>query len=858
MNKEYLSFNRINVMPERSYYIPFGINDKPRYKHGIIDRKSSSEFILLDGIWNIREYMSPEEVNINQKINRNISVPSCVQMCGFDQIQYINVRYPIPFLFPRVPNKNPCYHYQKDFFISKKSDKKYYINFEGVDSSFYIFINKTEVGYSQISHSTSEFDITPYLVDGNNTIDVICLKWCISTYLECQDKMRFTGIFRSVYILERPTMHLTDYFIKTDFDNDNGIIYFCNESNVDVTLKIKNTTILVNKKSTESIRVNNVNKWSPESPYLYNLDIICGEEIIHEKVGFRQVKIQDKVFYVNNIPVKLKGVNRHDFNTKTGATVTLDNIYQDILLMKKLNINAIRTSHYPNMPQFYQLCDKLGMYVMDEADLETHGMCAVDLDHIKSWQEFAEDKRIEEGIYLRHKNLVERDKNRPSVIIWSLGNESNFGKAFFKGAKYIKSRDNTRPVHYEGLQRANPKYYYTNMVDMVSMMYPSIQTIQEKVLDNPKETRPFVMCEYTHAMGNSSGDVLDYWKLIDNNPQLMGAFVWEWADHTIKTKKGFLYGGDFGEREHDGNFCADGLVTSDRKIKSSALEVQAVYGGKRTSPVKELTVPEIQKINIPLTINVDTDTAEITQINCGKNILTLPIKFNITRYTDNDRNLVKTWYDYYYLDKAESFVYDYQKDGNKHIFSGVIASVCHRPILEYNLKYITDNGRLEIEFEYKIAKHLNNLARVGIEICVDKKYNDFEFIGYGKGESYIDKHLYTDYGLYRNKATENYDHNYAMPQESGSHYHTKYVKIDNLLCVTADKPFSFSYNPYTTSQLRDLKHDYELKQNEYNVLCLDLAMRGVGSHSCGPELDKKYEIPMTLKNKFVIDIIKER
>lgn len=292
------------------------------------------------------------------------------------------------------------------------------------------------------------------------------------------------------------------------------------------------------------------------------------------------------------------------------------------------------------------LCDALGIYVMDEADLEMHGACFANGRYDKQlWQEYADNDFFTPGITDRHVALVERDKNRPSVIIWSLGNESSFGKAFLKGASYIKNRDKTRPVHYEGLQCADPKYYYTELVDMVSMMYPSFETIRTRVLENQEENRPFVLCEYTHAMGNSCGDISQYWDIIYNNEQIMGAFVWEWADHAIKTDQGFLYGGDFKEREHDGNFCADGLLTPDRKIKSSALEMKAVYGGKTKSKVCPVDIPAREyKFSSGIAIDVDENTGEITSIKAdGKEVLKTPMHFNITRYTDNDRALVSNW-----------------------------------------------------------------------------------------------------------------------------------------------------------------------------------------------------------------------
>ena len=566
--KEYQRFDRIGTTPHRSYYIPFAPDDVVRTKHGIIDRTSSSRFMLLDGVWQIKQHDHVDDFDVNEKLGEAIPVPSCVQMHGYDQIQYLNTRYPFPVMFPHLPYENPCWHYRRTINIKKQVGERYYINFEGVDSAFYLYVNGSFKGYSQISHATSEFDITELAVNGENTIDVLVLKWCISTYLECQDKFRFSGIYRSVYMLTRPENHITDYKIETKIDGNKGVLTFINESSVDIELALENEIVTAKANDSVSITLPDVKLWTAETPNLYTLTLTANGEKIIENIGFREVTIDGKVFKVNGEAVKLKGVNRHDFHCETAATVSLEDLAKDVHLMKELNVNAVRTSHYPNCPEFYIICDTYGLYVMDEADLEMHGACTRDGRYdIPLWEEYAENEFFTPGITDRHIALVERDKNRPSVIIWSLGNESSFGKAFFEGAKYIKDRDNTRAIHYEGLQNADPKYYYSDLVDMVSMMYPSFDTIREKVLNNPEETRPFVMCEYTHAMGNSCGDIAEYWDMIYNNEQMMGAFVWEWADHGIKTDKGFLYGGDFKEPEHDGNFCADGLLTPDRKLK---------------------------------------------------------------------------------------------------------------------------------------------------------------------------------------------------------------------------------------------------------------------------------------------------
>ena len=849
--KEYQSFATQGALPHRSYYIPFGENDKVKYRYGIVDRRSSSEFISLDGEWLIKQHSRPEEVDVNEPLFDVIPVPASVQMHGYDQLQYLNCRYPFPCVPPYVPHENPTWHYRKSFRLAKQ-ERAYYLHFEGVDSFFYVYINGQLVGWSQVSHATSEFDVTDLVKEGENVLDVVVLKWCASSYLECQDKFRFSGIFRSVYLLERPKQHVEDYRIQTYFDDKgDGTLMFANESDIPVLVRFENKTACVKEWGRVAFTKKNPVKWTAENPKLYTLEIRANGEKIIEKVGFREIKIDGCVFKINGEAIKLKGVNRHEFSSTGGATVTLAETVKDLRLMKELNVNAIRTSHYPDMPEFYLLCDYYGFYIVDECDLETHGAATRQGGYdVKLWNEFAEDKLFEEGIYDRCAALVERDKNRSCVIMWSLGNESGFGKAFFKGAEYIGKRD-SRPVHYEGLQSAPKKYYYTKYVDVVSYMYPSLEWIKKEVLENEKETRPFVLCEYSHAMGNSCGDLAQYWELIYNNPQMMGAFVWEWADHAIKTKKGWCYGGDFGEDVHDGNFCADGLLTTDRKLKSAALEMKAVYGGKLKSEKKEIAIPESKPTEKEVETAFNADTGALNSLKVGgKELLASPVKLNILRYIDNER-LNASEYAEFDMRHSKSYVIKSEERGNGCFFDGVIVSNCNDPSVYYTIAYEKIRGGLKIKLKYRLADYVKRLPRIGFELALPKEYDKFSYIGFGPHESYIDKNCLCEYGYYSSTSEKNFT-NYIRPQENGSHYATEYLKIDGAFSVTATKPFSFSVLPFTSEQLFDSKHAHELKRKGIVNVCIDLAMRGVGTHSCGPELAKEFEVPRGGENEFTL------
>ncbi len=841
--KEWLKFDRVGVEEPRSYYIPFSDGQDFAFKNHILDRNASKRFISLDGEWSIEEYARPELVDIQKNPKNRIILPSCVQMHGYDQIQYINCRYPFPFDPPFVPTENPTYHYQRKFTIEDLSEK-YYLNFEGVDSYFFVYVNKRFVGNGQISHNTNEYDITPYLTVGDNVLDVVVLKWSAASYLECQDKFRFTGIFRSVYLLKRPKEHIRDFKITTDIRGKDGVLTVENLSSTPFVCSIEGGQVCVEPNQKKEITLKDVKIWSAETPTLYDVELTANGEKILQRVGVRSVKIEDGIFKINGKHIKLKGVNRHESNPQTGMTVTVEDILQDLELMKWANVNAIRTSHYPNMPEFYELCNYYGFYVIDEADVETHGVCLSESRYDrKVWQEYAEKDIFAAGITDREINLYERDKNFTCVLIWSLGNESNWGKAFFEGADYIKAKDN-RPIHYEGNWESDHSDYYTDRIDMASRMYSTLEFFEEYLADT-NEKRPLVLCEYSHAMGNSNGDLNDYWNIIDGNDRFMGGFVWEWCDHAIKGEKGFLYGGDFGELEHDGNFCVDGLVTPDRTIKTNLLEMKAVYGGKRekdfVSPIGALGE---KGEGAPCEVIVN-ENGEIEKI--GNLCLQSPMRIAIFRaYIDNDRFERQAWENLKgYIQTLDSV----EKEGNKRIYKGRLVKNCIKPILHYEISVEPFANGADITLSYQASDCISYLPRIGFSFALDKKYQAFRYTGYGPTESYIDKRLATSYGEYSTTVAENFN-DYIKPQENGSHFATTKLSIDDILEVTAKNPFSFSVLPYSTEQLTQAKHNFELGESDGAYVHLDVAMSGVGTASCGPGLIDKYKAPKKGCNAF--------
>lgn len=594
---ENLNILHENTMPARAYYIPASKRMDDLVEH----RESSDRIQFLNGVWKFKYFESIYDVKeefFSQGFDvseyADMKVPGVWQNEGYDNHQYTNIKYPFPFDPPYVPQDVPCgaYVYEFDYKEDERA-KCAFLNFEGVDSSFYLWINGSYVGYSQVPHATSEFDITDVIKNGKNTIAVLVMKWCDGSYLEDQDKFRMSGIFRDVYILKRPQAFIRDYKVNTDGEKLKLDIELTYPVGVQITLEDKVGNIIakgeIDKTGSIEFEVNDPVLWNTENPYLYTLILETENEFIVEYVGFRTVEIIDKVLYFNKQKIKFRGVNRHDSDPVTGFTISREQIITDLTLMKKHNFNAIRSSHYPNAPYFYQLCDKFGFMVIDEADIEAHGPVMIyrkedtDYNRFKRWNEkIADDLAWEASILDRVKLMVKRDKNRPSIVMWSMGNESAYGCNFEKALKWTKEYDPLRITQYESARYRNYDVEYNyNHLDIYSRMYPRLDEIREYLKNDA--SKPFLLVEYCHSMGNGPGDFEDYFELIHKNDLMCGGFVWEWCDHAIYKGKAdngkamYYYGGDHGEKVHDSNFCMDGLVYPDRRPHTGLLEYKNVY-----------------------------------------------------------------------------------------------------------------------------------------------------------------------------------------------------------------------------------------------------------------------------------------
>ncbi len=918
---EDLSKTSENRLPQRAYYIPEG----------------KSVYQLLNGTWRFQYYSKDIDVDTENNEWDSIDVPSCWQMRGYEDPNYTNVAYPFPVDMPYVPDENPCGVYEREFEIDDDTMKQYVV-FEGVATNARVWVNGQYIGYTQGSHLQAEFDITSAVKKGTNTIRVLVTKWCCGSYLEDQDHFRHNGIFRDVYILSRPVGHIRDIDIVT-VNNSTVIVNFDAEAAVSL---LDNGRLLEHKVCDHSAEftVLQPTLWNAENPYLYTLRFEKDGEVINIDFGFRTISISNKAeLLINGVPVKLKGVNHHDTHPTNGWCLTREEILNDLKQMKKLNMNTIRTSHYPPTPEFLNMCDKMGFYVVLETDIETHGFAVRDPNpsyhydvETMEWPCMREEWKPE--FLERMMRAVERDKNHPSIIMWSTGNESGYGTNHMCMLDWAKKRDPSRLLHCEDASRSDRN----DKTDVFSIMYPSIESLKATVEDDI-HTQPIFLCEYSHAMGNGPGDVCDYWEFIYSQPQMIGGCIWEWCDHTVLVDGVAKYGGDFKEKTHDRNFCCDGLVFYDRSFKAGSLEAKTAYqpmwaswengmltvtnrydftdlskfkftyeiqkdkelipGSEFTVSVKphetvsvpfEIELPSECKYGVYLNVymkndedyvlasnqidlkvpvvkeNVEAASAEISEdekafyftgktfrytfsklygnftsmIMNGKEQLTAPCAVTLIRTPiDNESRAKDAWFGNSNLDRSFTKIYECKLNGNTVTAHGSIAGVSRLPSIYFDLSVSVDaNGKATYNIHTKLTR-CSELARFGITVTTAYDNDAFDYFGMGPTENYCDLCRHAKVGLYESDAKKEYVP-YILPQEYGNHTRTKEVNMKSGMSFVANDTMEFQVSHYSVDRMCHTSHAHDLKEEDATYIRIDYKNAGIGSASCGPQLDSKY------------------
>ncbi len=609
-----------NKLPAHASFIPFASIEQARAGK----REASPWFLSLSGLWKFAYFPKgpsqlPKGFSRQDFVDqewKTIPVPSNWQLQGYGVPIYTNVTYPFAKNPPRTDGRvppdwtkakypNPVGVYRRRFVLPETfAGRRSVLHFDGVSSAFYVWINGKKVGYSQGSRTPAEFDLSPFVRPGENLIVVQVFRWSDGSYLEDQDFWRLSGIFRDVYLYSQPKAHIADFSVRTETLEKQSPKSFFLSLRVDLegapphgsreglevylkNLRTRQAPKLLRKWSLSSRREQHLafshflpspDLWTFETPRLYRLYLVHRDpqgkilEVLTTRIGFRQVEIRGQRLFLSGVSIKLKGVNRHEHDPIRGHAITRESILRDLVLMKRNNINTIRTSHYPNQPQFYDLCDELGMMVIDEANIESHGMGygKASLAHDPRWAKAHVDRVV---------SMVQRDKNHPCVLMWSLGNEAGPGENFRKCREAVRALDTSRPIHYER---------DSSVADVDSVMYPSVPWLDRA--GSLTKQKPFFVCEYAHAMGNAMGDLADYWKVIESHDRLIGACVWDWVDQGLlrKTADGksyFAYGGDFGDKPNSGNFCINGIVTPDRKVTAKLREVKRVYQYVKFGPL---------------------------------------------------------------------------------------------------------------------------------------------------------------------------------------------------------------------------------------------------------------------------------
>ena len=857
---------QINREPARAYFIPYG-------------EKQGDRMLLLNGQWKFRWTKTPEErikdfyrTDYDASSWKTLAVPANWEVNGYGTPIYVSAGFPFKIDPPRVTSepkkewttyveRNPTGQYRRTFTLPASWDNgQTFLRFEGVMSAFYVWVNGKKVGYSQGSMEPSEFNITPYINRGENQIAIEVYKYSDGSYLEDQDFWRFGGIHRDVLLYHTPDVRLSNVAVRADANGllqinpqfsvfkgqtgegfrfiatlyDGEIPVGCDTVSASEVLDLQHKAARMNewfpqrgyrKFNRMEMKVKNPRLWSAEHPSLYTLRLQLQDdkgqtiEQVNQKVGFRTIEIKDGQLLVNGQAIKIRGVNRHEHDPHTARVMSEALMLKDLQLMKEANINAVRTSHYPNCPRWYELCDSIGMYVMDEADIETHGLRGT-LASTPDWHAAYLDRIV---------RMAERDKNFPCIFFWSLGNESGYGPNFAAASAWLHEFDPTRPVHYEGAQGdPDPK-----TVDVISRFYPRVMDeylnpgIPEgsdkeraenarwerllEIANRTNDNRPVLTSEYAHSMGNALGNFNEYWEEMLSHKRMLGGFIWDWADQGIVRGDSVFYGGDFGDKPNLHAFCMNGIVMCDRSLTPKYYEVKHIYGqvaeGKLVNDDQQ---PQLLKAKKEKKLSKELQDLVA---NIRPQVFRAP--------TDNDKSfgnwLAKDW-KRCGLDTLR-IPMTMEQQGNEWIFT------------------------------FTIPDSLPPLPRLGIVIELPRDYEQLTWYGRGPWDNYPDRKQSCPIGLWKSTVSQQYVH-YPRPQDSGNHEDCTLVELKTkkgkgIRIEAVDKPFSFSALPYSAPYLASKTHDYELQDQGKVYLSIDCAVMGLGNSSCGPGVLKKYTVPTT-------------
>ncbi len=987
----------ISAIPPRATLFPYKDTESALTR----DPENSPWYKKLNGQWDFLLKDKPEAVTAADTKavpagSRKITVPAnwTMEDTG-DYPWYTNVQMPFTIKAPHVPEENPTGVYHTSFTLPEGwKERRTVIHFDGVESAFFLFINGEEVGFSKDSRTPAAFDITPYVKEGENSLCAVVIRWSDGSFMEDQDHWWMAGIYRDVYIYSTAEERIADLFVQSEPVSDGAGEMRIALQTDSLTAAEKNYTLTAalydaegavkwedknlgdtrfkDVRLTESdktgerqvrktVRVEDVKLWSSENPVLYTLVVSLNApdgtavEVVSCRTGFRKVEIKNRELLINGKAVMIKGVNRHEHEPDTGKTVTREGMIKDLELLKQYNFNAVRTSHYPNTPEWYDLCDEWGIYLVDEANIETHDY----------YDQVCRDIRFCGAMLNRVQRMVHRDKNHPCIIMWSLGNESGYGPNHDACAGWIRKYDDTRVLHYEGACREewgqSPNVHKTGWGAFATDVYcPMYETIEDMLhfAQETEDHRPYIACEYSHAMGNSNGSLKDYWDIFENVHGLQGGFIWDWVDQglTKKTEDGreyWAYGGDYGEPVHDSDFCINGLIWPDRTPHPAMEECKYLKqpvsfslksgDGRLTTMVlknkQDFTDLSWLEASWELLQNGETVASgdlKLPALKAGEEAeLALPVSMppaasgeefflNITVTVKEAQRWCKAGHIIAseQLQLAGSYVFSTEweasddeteksslravlEDGKMQLKDGEAALLAES--MELNLwRAATDNdgirewsgqedkplgqwtkagldrltlvntevlsdteevltvqktyraaedmpeitmvqkfsGNLRIDTEINIPSEYPSLPRVGLILPLKAGFEELSWYGRGPHESYIDRDVSAFYGIWDQSVTEQFVP-YILPQECGNHCGTRWMEIgdgERTIRIEGDREFEFSALHHSAADLYSSRHVTDLPERKETWLTLDLAQRGLGTGSCGPQTRPEYEL----------------